>query len=374
MQNATARNFNARTFVQRRNTHGNVAFLFAHQTLVELARAHNLAFATNQGAGRRLEHNGHRGFFHGNWRKLNGVFTVGDDVANVSIFNADNGNNVARLCLKNIRFAQVLKNVNLANGCVVAARAIVFYNQDLLFFMQDAAMQTANANATFVAAVINGADLQRHRTLKVNIGARDLFQNGIQQRNHIHVAIVVIVARITVHGGCVNHREVQLFIGSTQLHHELKHLVDSGIGISVGAVDLVHHHHNAQVVRKRMAQHETRLRLGAFVSVNNQQSTIGHVQNALNFATEVGVTRRVDDVDLYALVINGNVLRKNGDAALTFLIVAVQHAVFHLLICAEYVGGLQQLVNQRSFAVVNVRDNSHVTNIFLFHSMLHINV
>ena len=117
-----------------------------------------------------------------------------------------------------------------------------------------------------------------------------------------------------------------------------------------------------------MGQNETRLRLGALVSVNDEQRAIGHVQNALNLAAEVGMARGIDDVDLHALVRNGDVLGKDGDAALTFLIVRVQNAFLDFLILTEYVRGPQKTVNQGGFAVVNVGDNCNVTQILLLHS------
>lgn len=40
------------------------------------------------------------------------------------------------------------------------------------------------------------------------------------------------------------------------------------------------------------------------------------MQNALDLATEVSVARSINHVDLDALVLNGDVLGKDGDAAL----------------------------------------------------------
>lgn len=55
------------------------------------------------------------------------------------------------------------------------------------------------------------------------------------------------------------------------------------------------------------------LRHGPLDGVHQQQHTVHHVQHALYLATKVSVARRVNDVDLVALVADGRVLRQNGD-------------------------------------------------------------
>ena len=64
--------------------------------------------------------------------------------------------------------------------------------------MNGAAMQATNADAAFVAAVVDGAHLHRNRAIGINIGRRNFFQNGIEQRNHVHVAVVVFVASVAI--------------------------------------------------------------------------------------------------------------------------------------------------------------------------------
>ena len=76
---------------------------------------------------------------------------------------------------------------------------------------------------------------------------------------------------------------------------------------------------------------------------------------------------RVDDVDLHALVGDGYVLGKDGDAALALLVVAIEHALCHLLVLAEDVGGPQQPVHQGGLAVVDVGDDGDVADVLLFH-------
>ena len=70
-----------------------------------------------------------------------------------------------------------------------------------------------------------------------------------------------------------------------------------------------------------MLQHKARLWHGTFGGIYQQQRGVGHFKHALHLATKVGVAGGVDDVDFYALVFDGDIFGKNGNAALTLLIV-----------------------------------------------------
>ena len=77
----------------------------------------------------------------------------------------------------------------------------------------------------------------------------------------------------------------------------------------------------------------------------------------------------VDDVDLYAVVVDGDVLGKNRDTALALLVVGVEHALLHLLVGAEGAGGAQELVTQGGLAVVDVGDDGDVSQVLYAHGV-----
>jgi len=116
-----------------------------------------------------------------------------------------------------------------------------------------------------------------------------------------------------------------------------------------------------------MLQHEAGLGHGALERIDDEQGAIGHVQHALDLAAEVGMAGRVDDVDLHILVLDGAILREDGDAALALLVVGIEHALVDLLVLAEDAGGIQHAVDHRGLAVVNVGDNRDVADILLLH-------
>ena len=111
---------------------------------------------------------------------------------------------------------------------------------------------------------------------------------------------------------------------------------------------------------QRAGKYEARLRHGTLGGVHEQDDAVDHLEDTLHLAAEVGVARRVDDVDLGIAIVDGGVLRKDGNAALTLKVVGVHHAIHDLLIFTVDAALLEHLVDKRGLAVVDVRDNGDV--------------
>ena len=111
-------------------------------------------------------------------------------------------------------------------------------------------------------------------------------------------------------------------------------------------------------------QDVTRLRQRAFAGIDQNHHAIHHAQRALYFAAKVAVARGVHDVDLRVVEEQRGVLGKNGDAALALQIVGVHDALDEFLVGAEDSALAQHGVDQRGFAVVDVRDDGDIANIF----------
>ena len=137
----------------------------------------------------------------------------------------------------------------------------------------------------------------------------------------------------------------------------------------VGTVDLVDHHNDPVTQLQCAAEDEAGLRHGTLSGVHQQDDTVDHLQNALHLAAEVGVARGVHHVDLYVLISDGGVLGQNGNAALPLQIAGVHHAVHNLLIFPVDAALLEHLVHQRCLAMVNVGDNSYVSQMFVLHNL-----
>ena len=74
------------------------------------------------------------------------------------------------------------------------------------------------------------------------------------------------------------------------------------------------------------------------------------------------MARGVDDVDAGAAILDGAILGEDGDAALALQVVRVHHALANAFVCGEGAGLLQQAVDQRGLAVVDMRDDRDVAD------------
>ena len=162
----------------------------------------------------------------------------------------------------------------------------------------------------------------------------------------------------------VDDRELDLLLVGVEVEEQLVDLVDHLGDPRVGPVDLVHDEDHGQPGLERLAQHEPRLRQRPLGGVDQQQHAVDHRQPALHLAAEVGVARRVDDVQLHAPVADGRVLGEDRDALLALEVHRVHHALGDVLVLAERAGLPQHRVHERGLAVVDVGDDRHVSEVF----------
>ena len=82
------------------------------------------------------------------------------------------------------------------------------------------------------------------------------------------------------------------------------------------------------------------------------------------------MSRGIHDIDLYAVVDDGTVLGIDGDAALTFQVIAVHDAVHHFFIGAEHIALAQEGIHQRGFSGIDVGDDRDIDDLFFFTHVL----
>ena len=158
-------------------------------------------------------------------------------------------------------------------------------------------------------------------------------------------------------------RKIELRLGRAERREQVEHLVVHRVRALVRPVDLVDHHDRAQPQAQRLAEHELGLRHRTLGGIDQQQHAVDHGQDALDLAAEIGMARRVDDVDARALPDHGGAFRQDRDAALALEVVPVQRALGDLLIGAEGAALLEQAVDQGGLAVVDVGDDGDVAQI-----------
>ena len=191
---------------------------------------------------------------------------------------------------------------------------------------------------------------------------RNGFDDGVEQCRQVGVGCGHTDA---FHGTTLasNRRddfEVDVLVVGIEVDEQLIHLVEHFIGASVVTIDLVDDHDGRQVARQGFLQHVAGLRERALGGIDEQHHTVNHGESSLDLTTEVGVARRVDQVDLHTFPLHRRGLGENGDATLTLLVVRVHHAVDDCLVGGKGACGAQKRVNKRGLAMVDVRDQSDI--------------
>ena len=163
----------------------------------------------------------------------------------------------------------------------------------------------------------------------------------------------------------IDERKIQLLVRRVERDEQFKHLVQNFFWVRVLAVNLVDDHNRLRAGFERLAQNKARLRLRAFGGIHHQQHAVNHVHDALHLAAEIRVAGRIHDVDVVILVFERGVLGADGDALFLFQIHGIHQAFFgrFVLVLAEGSRLLEQTIHERGLAVVNVRDDSDISNV-----------
>ena len=192
---------------------------------------------------------------------------------------------------------------------------------------------------------------------------RHVLQHQLEQRHQIGARAGRIGRHPALAAGAVEDGEVELLVGGVEAGEQVEDLVQDGVVALVRPVDLVDDDDRPQPLLERLGDHELGLRQRPLGGVHQHDGAVHHVEDALHLAAEIGVARRVDDVDARVVPVDGRALGENGDAALALQIVAVHGLRFHLLVLAEGARLLEQGIDQRGLAVIDVRDDRDVAKV-----------
>ena len=110
-------------------------------------------------------------------------------------------------------------------------------------------------------------------------------------------------------------------------------------------------------------QYVAGLRERAFAGIDEKDDAIDHAQGALDFAAEVAVAGRVDDIDFGVVEKERGVFGEDGDAALALEVVGIHDALDDGFVGAEDAGLPEHGVDEGGFAVVDVGDDGDVANV-----------
>ena len=341
---------------------------FLGQAFADLAAGDELAFGAGQ--RRRVDHEVHvqRRFVHRQHRQADRVFAVADGDADADGVQPGNDDDVAGFGFFHRHAVQTLEAehlVDAAGGNLV----FVIHHHHRHAGLDAAVKHAANTETAGVGRIIERGDLQLQRRVRRTGGGGNVGQHGVEQRHHVGSGsamrrrVLHVHARPAVEAGSVDDREVELLVGRAELVEQVEGLVDDPVRTRAGAVDLVDHDDGLEAQRQCLLGDKARLRHRAFDGVDQQHHAVDHAEHAFDLAAEVGVAGGVDDVDVVVAVHDGGVLRQDGDPALPFQIVGVHHPLVNRLVVAEGAGLFEELVDQRGFAMVDVRDDGDVAEL-----------
>ena len=226
---------------------------------------------------------------------------------------------------------------------------------------RDASVEdAADGDAPEVVARVEVGDQHLQRGLRIADRRRHLGHDRIEQGPQALARHGEVGSGRPRAPAGVEDRELDLVLGGVEIDEEVVDLVQHFLRARVGAIDLVDHHDRRQSALERLAQHEAGLRQRALGRVHEQHHAVHHRQHAFDFPAEVGVARRIDDVDQHVAVVDGGVLGQDGDAALALQLVAVHGPLGDPLVGSVDAGLPEHRIDQRGLAVVHVGDDRDV--------------
>jgi hypothetical protein len=226
--------------------------------------------------------------------------------------------------------------------------------------LDGAALHPTDAEHADVGIVVEARDLQLQGAARVDRRRRHVRDDRLEKRRHVTRTNVGVRARVALEGRRIDHREIELLVGRTQPVEEIEGLIKYPVGPCAIAVDLVDNDYRHQAARKCLLGDEARLRHRAVDGVDQEQHAVHHRQHPLDLATEVGMARRVDDIDAIVAPADRRVLGKDRDTAFLFQVVRIHDPFRHDGARAERTRLLEELVDQRRFAVIDVRDDGYI--------------
>jgi hypothetical protein len=196
-------------------------------------------------------------------------------------------------------------------------------------------------------------------------GGATCVEHEIEQRRHALIGGAFRrVAHPALLGRAVEDREVELLVSGVERGEEIEHFVDDFVGAGVGLVDLVDADDGLQADLQRLADDEFRLRHRAFGGVDEHDGAVDHGEDALHLAAEIGVAGRVDDVDArhpsrrIEVALARMVMPRSFSRSLESITRSATR-----WFSRKAPDCLQQLVDQRRLAVVDVGDDGDVAQL-----------
>src|SRR4029077_252969 len=341
------------------------------QAVAEVAGSDPLAVTPGKrGTIDRKDHR-QRGFVDQQRLEGSGIFGVGQSFADLNALDAGNGDDVTGGNGFGFVTLEAAKGEELGDARGLK-RAIELDDADLIAAAQGALEDASDGDSAEVIAVIEIGDLNLQSFVRIARGRRNGVQNGLEEKSEVAGVITTGFCPLAMGdaglGIGVDDREIELVFGGVEVDKEVVDFVEDRGGAGVGTVDLIQDDDRRELGLQGLLQHVARLRERTFAGVYQEEHAIDHAQGALDFASEIAVAGRIDNVDPGVLIEERGVLGQDGDAALAFEVVGIHHPVDEFLVDAEDAALAEHGVDERGFAVVDVSNYGDIANSFIHKS------
>ncbi|CCV04643.1 hypothetical protein MESS2_1340046 [Mesorhizobium metallidurans STM 2683] len=339
-----------------------IALGFAQQAVADDAAGHLVAFGAGQRAVVDQERHGHRRRIDRLRMQRLAHGRVAERVCDRAFRQAGDGDDIARLRFVDRLALEPAEGEDLRDTAGFDLGAVMVQHLDRLVGFQRAALDAAGDDAAEEGIGFqDGADHAERAGMHGR--RRHMLDDEVEQRRQALVLRTFGVLRDpAVAARTVEDREVELLVGGVECGKQVEHFVDHLDMAGIRPVDLVDDDDRLQADLERLADDELGLRHRPLGGVDQHDGRIHHRQDALDLTAEIGVARRVDDVDAGVLPVDRGRLGQDGDAAFLFEVVGIHGALGDALVVSEGAGLLQKLVDEGGFSMVDVRDDRDITN------------
>ena len=292
-------------------------------------------------------------------KRLNAIVWT-DCFTDIDILNTAYANDVTKCCSVTFNSFKSFKLIELCNSYILSCTVCVTENGSLSVLCSTS-FNTAYTDSADKLIRVNVWNKELESSVHITLRSRDFFYNCVKERFHIRTGFMIILWCIAVTGRRINYRELKLIFVGTEFDKEVENLVNNLFGSCTGTVDFVKNNKRLFAEAECLFKNKSCLRHTPLKCVNKQYNTVNHLENTLNLTAEIGMTWGVNNVNFDAVVHYGCRLWKDCDTSFTLKVIRVHYSFFYIFICSENTALLQKLVNQSSFAVVNMGDNCNIS-------------
>ena len=228
----------------RNHSQGKVLVQFFHQTIIYMARCHELAvFPEKRRVIDRKQHR-HRRFVDSNRRQRFRIIGIGNRFTDFKTFHTDNRTDITGLDSIYFRTPQPFEHVDFLD-LRFHHRSVTLAKHDLLSFAQFATMHAPHSDTAYILGIVQRSNQHLGRAFQY-LGFRNILDDSIQQSGNIFLRLFPIFRHPTLLGRTVDRREVELFLRCIKTEHQVEHHFLHLFRTTIRLVYLINDHNRFQ--------------------------------------------------------------------------------------------------------------------------------